>query len=66
MKTLTTITGRKISVSRNVSKRTYTIRTNGAKYRTYPMSREDFNAADFWTGNDWNNFLKSEDYYPVK
>jgi hypothetical protein len=66
MKTLTTITGREISVSRNNSKRTYTIRCSSGKYRTYPMSKEDFNSADYWTGNDWNNFLKSNNYHPVK
>jgi hypothetical protein len=66
MKTLTTITGREISVTANNSKRTYTIRSNGAKYRTYPMTKEDFSSADFWTGNDWHNFLRrTGEYYPV-
>ena len=66
MKLLTTITGREIRVSSNKAKRTWTIRVSSGKYRTYPMSREDFNASDFWTGNDWHNFLRNTgDYYPV-
>lgn len=61
-----TITGREINVRANKSKRTYTIRTEYSKYRTYPMNKEEFNSAFYWTGNDWNNFLKTNDYYLVQ
>jgi len=66
MKTLTTISGEKIKVSSNKSVRTFTIRTDsGFKYRTYPMSKEEFNSCESNTGNDWKQFLRSDDYYKV-
>lgn len=66
MKILTTITGRKIKVSSNQSKRTFTIRTESGKYRTLPMSKAEFRSAEHNTGNDWQQFLKTDEYYPVK
>ena len=67
MATLTTISGREIKISANQSKRTFTIRTNGSKYRTSPMSKQEFESANnFWTGNDWNQFLKTDEYFVVK
>lgn len=66
MKTLTTITGRKIKVSSNKQNRTFTIITGAAKFRTNQMSGEEFSNCLFNTGNDWDNFLKSDDYYKVK
>lgn len=66
MKTLTTISGRELKISSNESKRTFTIRTESGKYRTLPFSKNDFQAANrFWTGNDWQQFLKTDEYYPV-
>ena len=65
MKTLTTITGRKLMVSSNKTKRTFTIKTDAATYRTYPMSEEEFNSNLYNTGNDWQNFLNSDSYYKV-
>ena len=61
----TTNTGEKISVSANQSKRTFTIRTEYAKYRTYRMSKEDFENEERNTGNDWKYFLRSDDYFRV-
>ncbi len=61
-----TITGRELKLSANKSKRTFTIRANGSKYRTLPMSKEEFQQAEYWTANDWNNFLKTDEYYIVK
>lgn len=62
-----TITGREISVKANKSKKTFTIRTDAAKYRTLPFSRQEFEQADrFWTGQDWQNFLKTGSYYKVR
>jgi len=66
MKTLTTISGEKIKVSANQSARTFTIRTDsGFKYRTHRMSKEEFNSCENNTGNDWRQFLRSNDYYKV-
>jgi hypothetical protein len=64
-KVLKTITGRVIKVTPNNSKRTYTLRTDGAKYRTIQMSRGEFESAKSWTGNDWSQFLKTDEYYRV-
>ncbi len=64
--TLKTITGIEIKVRPNNSKRTYTIKTqSGSKYRTVPMSKEDFNNSYYWTGNDWQNFLRTDECYKV-
>ena len=62
---LTTITGQVIRISPNKSKRTFTIRKNGLKYRTYPVDAQEFREMSRMTGNDWQNFLKSNDYYKV-
>ena len=64
-KTVETITGRKISVRPNFSARTFTIKTDAANYRTYKMSKNEFNSCLFNTGNDWQNFLKSDDYFRI-
>ena len=66
MRILTTISGRELKISANQSARTFTIRTESGKYRTHKMTKEEFNSAEYWTGNDWNNFLKStNDYFKV-
>ncbi|WP_122333109.1 hypothetical protein [Parabacteroides sp. AF48-14] len=61
-----TITGREINVKANHSKRTFTIRVEGSKYRTVQLSKEEFNSCLHNTANDWADFLKSDDYYLVK
>lgn len=66
MKTHRTITVREISVSANFSKRTFTIRTEAGKYRTCQMPKAEFNSAQNWTGNDWNQFLTTDEYYKVR
>jgi hypothetical protein len=64
-----TSTGRTIEATANYQKRTFTIRcteTDGTKtkYRTVPMSREEFESNEFNTSNDWQQFLNStNDYY---
>jgi len=63
---LTTISGRVIKVNSNVSKRHFTIKTESGTYRTYPMSQEEFDENDMNTGNDWQQFLNSGDYYKVR
>ena len=66
MRSYKTITGNEIRVSSNKRTRTYTIKKNGSTYRTYPMSKEEFNSCDWHTGNDWNDWLRnSGDYYSV-
>jgi hypothetical protein len=61
-----TMLGERIDVRSNHSARTFTIRTDVAKYRTYPMSKEEFQSCLNNTANDWAYFLKSSDYYKVK
>ncbi len=61
-----TITGREIKVRSNKSRRTFTVRTESGKYRTLPFIRQEFEHADrFWTGQDWQNFLKTDSYYKI-
>lgn len=57
---------RKIDVKANQQKRTFTIRVPGSKYRTTPMSQEEFDNAEYWTNQDWEQFLKTDEYYLVK
>lgn len=62
-----TISGREINVRANASKRTFTIRVNSGKYRTFPMSKDEFKSCEHNTANDWQNFLNSfGGYYIVK
>jgi hypothetical protein len=65
MKTLKTISGRVINVNANHSKKTFTIRTTSAKFRTTQMNTEEFDSCLNNTGNDWQQFLKGNDYYIV-
>jgi len=65
MKTLTTITGREIKVSSNKRERTFTIKTDSGKYRTIQLSKDEFESCLNNTGNDWVQFLKSDDYYKI-
>lgn len=61
--THTTISGKEIKVRANHSKRSFTIKTDSGKYRTYSMDAGDFNdARRNWNGNDWQSFLNSESY----
>ena len=59
-----------LNVTPNYSKRTFTIRKtyedgSKAKYRTSIMNQEEFDTEEMNTENDWNQFLKSDDYYKV-
>ena len=58
-------------LSFNESRKTVTIRKyDGSKllikFRTYPMDKEDWNSSQYWTYQDWNQFLKTDEYYVVK
>ncbi len=60
-----------IRASTNFSRRTFTLRCyykdgSMVKYRTYPLSSEEFKSCLHNTNNDWLEFLKSNDYYEVK
>lgn len=61
-----TISGREIKVSPNHSRKTFTIRTESGKYRTLPMNSQDFNSCLHNSGQDWQEFLKTDEYYKVK
>lgn len=60
---LTTNSGRILFVRENFKKRTFTIKTDVAKYTTSAFSKEEFSSAYYWTGNDWNHFLKTSNNY---
>ena len=55
-----------MKISSNKAKRTFTIRTKYAKYRTLQFTKEEFEHADFfWTANDWKQFLKTDECYKL-
>jgi hypothetical protein len=55
-----------MKITSNKSKRTFTIKTDVATYRTSQMSKQEFAANLYNTVNDWNNFLKTDEYYKVR
>ena len=65
--TSTTITGRIIKATANHAKRYFTIRVDGAKYRTTKMTKDEFYSSLYMTANDWQQYLNGcDDYYIVK
>lgn len=55
-----------LKVISNKSLRHFTIiKEDGTKYRTFQMTREEFKSNERNTINDWNDFLKSGDYYKI-
>jgi len=50
-------------VKSNQSKRTFTIRTENAKYRTCVFTKEEFEELECNTVRDWEYFLQTENYY---
>lgn len=61
---------RTIKATPNHANRTFTIRTYidsklNNKYRTVKLSKDEFQSELNNTENDWNQFLKSSDYYKV-
>ena len=58
--------GETIKVSANYSKRHFTIKTESGKYRTTPMTKEEFTSCLNNTGQDWRQFLLGcGDYYKI-
>ena len=52
-----------MKVKANKSKRTFTIRTANAKYRTCVFSKEEFEENELNTSSDWEHFLRTQDFY---
>jgi hypothetical protein len=50
----------------NHSKRTFTLRDKGNKYRTLQMSKIEFNEALYNTPGDWINYLKTNECLIIK
>jgi hypothetical protein len=53
-------------VTSNQSLRHFTIiKDDGTKYRTFKMSRDEFRENENNTLRDWEQFLKSDEYYKL-
>lgn len=50
----------------NHSKRTFTLRYNGNKYRTLPMPKIEFNDALYNTAGDWIKYIKTNECIIIK
>ena len=62
-----TISGRELKITSNVKERTFRIKTESATYKTIRMTKDEFNNADNWTGQDWQSFLnRTFEYYVIK
>jgi hypothetical protein len=62
-----TISGREIYVRWNLSKNVFTIKTDGATYKTYKLPENEFNYNLFNNASEWQNFLgTSRDYFAIK
>lgn len=55
-----------VTATPNHSKRTFTIRYNGSKYRTYPMLKIEFEECLLNTENDWKNYLRNNQIIAIK
>lgn len=65
MRILKTVSARVLKVSSDQRRRTYTIRTESAVYRTLKMTRQEFESYEDNTCDDWQVFLKTNDAYYV-
>lgn len=65
MKTLTTVTKRELKVSSNKRERTFRINTGSAIFKTHQFSKQEFDSAYYWTGQDWAVFLRTDDYFRI-
>lgn len=66
MKTLRTISNRELKVTSNKRERTFRIKTESATFKTLPFNKEEFKSAQYWTGNDWQQFLRTDEYYKLR
>jgi len=56
-----------MKITSNKQFRTFTIYANGNKYRSNPCSLTEFQDRQYWSENDWKEFLNnSKDYYVVR
>lgn len=53
-------------ITSNRSKRTYTIRYGGNKYRTTQMSKAEFEDAMYNTPTDWKDYIKNNECIILK
>jgi hypothetical protein len=58
-------TSNDFEVTSNVKNRTFTIKKNGTTYRTGKFSKTEFEEAEYNTEKDWNNFLRTQDFYSI-
>ena len=66
MRKLNTIGSYFLAVSSNKRERTFRIKTNSGTYKTTQLTRDEFDDAENWTGNDWQNYLRTEQYTKIK
>lgn len=55
-----------LTATPNYSKKTFTIRYHGSKYRTYPMFKTEFEDCLLNTENDWKNYLRNNQIIAIK
>lgn len=55
-----------MKITRNKSARTYTVTSNGSKYRTDKLSKEQFDDSAFNTPDDWKNEIRQGNLNQVK
>lgn len=56
----------KVTVTSNKSKRHFTITVNNQKFRTLPMSMEEFLDCDYNTKNDWIDYINNNEIIILK
>ena len=55
-----------LTATPNYSKRTFTLRYHGSKYRTCKLDKNEFEDCLFNTENDWKNFLRNNQVTAIK
>jgi hypothetical protein len=48
-------------ITRNAQKGTFTIEKNGTTYETVSLSNLEFSEMEYYTENDWKDFLRTQD-----
>lgn len=54
-----------MKITSNKQKRYFTIIKGSIKYRTFALSKEEFNNLEYNTLEDWKNFLKTSNNYVI-
>ena len=55
-----------MTITSNKTKRHYTIKFNGTTYRTYQMSKVEFEEAWLMTEGDWKSYIRCNSVIVVK